>query len=212
MWFLLVEAAKAAVVFGVAYSPVGTGALAWDDASQWSDTLAGEFDGLLRPPLTAHGGWIGQKDALVAGVALVRFMDAEFASSSSYAGVGSTRFSLDYRRYLYSRTPGAVDFYADGGVYAILPNARQTNDSYTEEEQNSADESAASLRARIGGLGAQLGIGADYLFADAAGKPAVALGLRYLGRLHRGQAVTEEGVAISTVLLSEAALTLEFQR
>lgn len=212
MWFLLAGVAKAAVVFGAAYSPVGTGALAWDDAGRWSDTLAGEYDGLLRPPLTAHGGWIGHRDALVGGFALVRFMDAEYASSSTYDGVGSTRFSLDYRRYLYARDPGAVDFYADGGVYWILPNARQTNDSYTDEEQNSADESSASLRARIGGVGAQLGVGADYLFADAAGKPAVAIGLRYLGRLHRGQAATEEGVAISTVILSEAALTLEFQR
>lgn len=212
MWFLLAGAAHAAVVFGGAWSPEGTGALAWDDASRWSDTLAGEFDGLLRPPLTAHGGWIGQKDAVTGGFALVRLMDAQFASASSYTGVGSTRFSVDYRRYVWRRDPGAVDLYATGGVYGILPNARQTNDAYTEEEQNSADESSASLRARVGGVGAQLGLGADYLFADAAGKPAVGLGLRYVARLHRGQAATEEGLEISTVLLSEAALTLEFQR
>jgi hypothetical protein len=212
MLLALVCAARAAIVFGGAWAPVGTGALAWDDADRWSDTLAGEFDGLLRPPLTAHGGWIGSKDAVLAGFALVRFADAQFASSSTYTGVGSTRFSADYRRYVWAREPGRVDFYGDGGVYGILPNAKQTNDSFTEEEQNSADESSASLRARIGGVGAQLGIGADYLFADAAGRPAVGLGVRYLARLYRGQAATEDGYDVSTVLVSEAAVTLEFQR
>lgn len=212
MVFFLSGLAQASVLFGGAWVPPGAGVLAWDDADGWSDTLAGEFDGVLRPPLTVHGGWVGQKDAVLGGVSLVRFTDATFADIGSYEGLGATRFAVDYRRWLHVRAPGAVGFYADGGAYYVLPNAANRSDGYTAEEQASADEEAAGLRARIGGLGAQLGVGAEYPLADAQGRPAVAFGLRYLGRVFRAQATGEEGYTVSTVWLTEAALTLEFTR
>lgn len=209
---LVVATAHAAALFGAAFTPPGIGTLAWDDANGWSDTLAGEFDGLLRPPLTAHGGWIGTKDAVLGSIALVRFRDSSFAETNSVTAVGSLRLALDYRRYLHRRDPGRVGFYADGGIYYIVPNATDVSDGYTPEEQASADEGSVALRGRVGGIGAQLGIGAEYLIADAAGAPAVSIGLRYVGRLHRGEIASDEGYEISTVVLSEAALILEFQR
>lgn len=200
------------MLFGGELVPPGVGGLAWGDADAFSDTLAGEFDGLLRPPLTAHGGWIGKKDAVLGGFALVRFADATFAATNTYTGVGSTRLAVDYRRYVHARSAGRVGLYATGGGYFILPNAADVSDAYTPEEQAAADEGAGELRARIGGLGGQLGVGAEYVLGDAAGRPAVALGLRYSARLYRGQASNDEGYRVSTVVLTEAALVVDFMR
>lgn len=208
----LVRPALAAATLGGAWSPAGAGTIAWDDAQAWSGTLAGEFDGLLRPPLTAWGGWTGPKDSVTGGLALVRLGTATWADTSGYQGLGSTRFSLDYRRWLHAREAGNVGFYALGGGYYILPNAKDVNDGYTPEEQDAADEGAASARARIGGMGAQLGVGAEYVLGDVRGRPAVALGIRYLGRVYRGQSVSDTGSTVSTVLLTEAALTVELIR
>ena len=209
---LLLAPAHAAALLGVAWAPPGVGALAWSDGEQFSGTLAGEFDGLLRPPLTAHGGWIGKHDAVLGGLALVRFSTGSFGNTDSYEGVGSTRLSVDYRRYLLARNAGNVGFYGTGGGYYILPNAADVSDGYTPEEQDAADEGAGDARARIGGLGGQVGVGAEYLFGDAAGRPAVAVGLRYVVRLYRGQAANDEGYTISTILLPEAALVVEWMR
>lgn len=209
---LAVGFAHAAFLFGGELVPTGIGALAWTDEGKLSGTLAGEFDGLLRPPLTAQAGWVGRKDALTGGVALVRLVSATYADTSTYQSVGSTRFSADYRRYLFAREAGRVNLYGTAGAYFILPNAAETSEAYTPEEQAAADEDAGELRARIGGLGGQAGFAAQYLLGDAAGRPAVGIGLRYSARLYRGQASNEEGYSVSTVLLSEAALVVDFTR
>jgi hypothetical protein len=209
---LLVGTASAAVLFGGAWSPAGIGTFAWDDAGKFSGTLAGEFDGLLRPPLTAHGGWVGAHDAVLANLALVQIDTARFASSDALSAVGGVRLGADYRRYVWAREPGAVNLYGDVGAFGILPNAANTDTAYTEQEQADADEGAASDRARVGGLGAQGGLGAEYLFPDAKGRPAVALGVRWLVRGYRGQEGDDDGIRVSTIVMSEAALVIEFVR
>lgn len=203
---------QAAVLFGGAWTPAGIGALAWDDAGKFSGTLAGEFDGLLRPPLTAHAGWVGAHDALLGNVALVQITSSRFAGSNAVSSAGGLRLGLDYRRYLFAREAGAVNFYGDLGGFGIVPNAAETDSSYTEAEQDDANEGAASNRARIGGFGAQGGLGAEYVVGDAKGRPAVALGVRWLVRGYRGQEGDDDGIRVSTVLTSEAALVVEFTR
>ncbi len=213
MLLLLAATAHAAVLFGAAWSPAGIGMFAWDDADKFSGTLAGEFDGLLRPPLTAHGGWVGAHDAILGNVALVQVATSRFAATNATSAVGGLRLGLDYRRYVWAREPGGVNLYGTAGGFGILPNAAETDSAYTEQEQADAAEGAADNRARIGGLGGQGGIGAEYLFADGKGRPAVALGLRWLVRGFRGQeSDDEEGTRVSTVVMSEAALVLEFTR
>lgn len=209
---LTIGVAHSAILFGGEYVPVGIGALAWSDEGEFSGTLSGEFDGLIRPPLTVHGGWAGKTDALTASFGLVRFANATFAATSSYQGVGGTRLELDYRRYLFPRQAGQVNFYGTGGGWFLLPNAADTDDGYTPEEQSQADELSGELRARIGGVGGQLGVAAQYILGDARGRPAVAVGLRYGVRLFRGQASNDEGYRVSTVVWSEAALVVDFTR
>lgn len=212
MLLSLLGAAHAAVLFGVAWTPAGVGALAWDDAGAYSGTLAGEYDGLLRPPLTAHGGWVGRQQALLGGVAAVGFGNTTFSDTTSRTRLGGLRLSLDARQWLHPREAGRAGLYGDLGGYGIVPLASDTSDAYTAEEVADAEEGAAADRARIGGFGGQAGVGAEYVFGDREGRPAVAVGARWLARLHRAQASQEDATTVSTVLLTEAALVLEIVR
>ncbi len=212
MLLLTAGFASAAVLFGGAWAPVGIGAFAWNDADNFSGTLAGEYDGLLRPPLTAHAGWAGPRSALLGNVAVVQFTTARYADTTSLLSVGGLRLGLDYRRYLWEREPGAVNLYGAAGLYGIVPNAANNDEAYTAAEQEAADEGAGADRSRVGGFGPQLGVGAEYVFPDAKGRPAVALGVRWLTRLYYGFDSVEGANRMSTVVLSEAAFVLEFTR
>ncbi len=212
MLLLLAGTAHAAVLFGGAWSPAGIGTLAWDDAGKFSGTLAGEYDGLLRTPLTAHGGWVGARDAVLGNASVVFLATSRFAEGNAVSSVGGLRLGADYRRYLWAREAGAVNLYGDAGAFGILPTAATTDSAYTVQEQADADEGAAANRARIGGLGLQGGLGAEYLLGDKKGRPAVAVGVRWLVRGYRGQEGGEEGARVSTVVTSEAAVVLELTR
>ena len=212
MLLLLAGTAHAAVLFGAAWSPAGIGALAWDDAGKFSGTLAGEYDGLLRPPLTAHGGWVGARDAVLGSASVVFLASSRFAEGNAVSSVGGLRLGADYRRYIWARKAGAVNLYGDAGAFGIVPAASSTDTAYTAQEQDDADEGAAADRARIGGLGAQAGLGAEYLLGDKEGRPAVAVGVRWLVRGYRGQEGGEEGIRVSTVVTNEAAVVLELCR
>lgn len=212
MLLVLADSAHAGFLAGVAWVPPGIGAFSFTEADGFSGSLVGEFDGWLRPPLTAHGGWVGAHDAALLHAAWVQFTEESWSDTSSQALVGSVRLGLDYRRYLLAREAGAVGAYATLGAYGVLPAVVDENDGYSEEEQADADLAAEALAARIGGLGAQAGLGAEYLFADKKGRPAVAIGARYLVRVYRSQLVDDELLQVSTVWMSEAALVLEFTR
>lgn len=212
MLLSIVATASASVLFGGAWAPAGVGALAWYDSDRFSGTLAGEFDGLLRPPLTGHGGWVGAHDAVLGNVAWVQLTDTRFSSTAAIDAVGGVRLGVDYRRYVYARAAGAVNFYGTAGAFGIVPHAANIDDAYTEEEQADAEEGADGDRARIGGFGGQAGLGAEYVFGDAEGRPAVAVGIRGLVRGYRGQEAQEGAIRVSTVFGPEVAFVLEFTR
>lgn len=212
MLLSLVAAASASVLFGAAWAPSGLGALAWYDADKLSGTLAGEFDGLLRPPLTGHGGWVGRHDAVLGSVSYVQLTDSRVSDTSAVSSVGGLRLGVGYRRYLHPRVAGAANFYGTAGAFGIVPNAAETDEAYTEDEQADADEAADSARARIGGFGGEAGLGAQYVFGDAQGRPAVAVGVQGVLRGYVGQQPQEGAVRVSTVFGPEVAFVLEFSR
>ncbi len=190
--------------------PPGLGALAWQDDGRLSGNLVGEFDGWIRPPLSAHGGWINTRASLSASFGFLYLHDRTFADTSTVRGVGAFRPAVDYRRYLRPRAAGGVNGYGTGGVFVVVPSAIDVSDSYTAEEQADAVEGEDSLRAQIGGIGAELGFGAEYLFAGGNGEPAVSLGLRYAGRVYRGQSLQEDQLRVSKVWYGETAAVIEF--
>jgi hypothetical protein len=208
----LLHPASAAVLFGAAWVPPGVGQLAWDDANGFSGELVGEFDGYLRPPLTAHGGWVGKHDAVLANAALARFSTSRVGDGYAVDSVSTVRLGLDYRRYVWAREAGRVDLYGTLGGYGIAPGATQTDSNWTEAEQADADEASVEIMGRVGGFGGQAGIGAEYLFGDAQGRPVVAIGLRTLARMHRAQVVQDEAATVSVAWLTETALVVELVR
>ncbi len=212
MLFILAATAHAGFLGGVAFVPVGVGALALSDADGFSGTLASEYDGWLRPPLTAHAGWVSGRHALLGHVALVEVVSESVSDEVRTFNVGGLRLGADWRGYVWPRTPGKVNLWGTGGLFGITPNSGEADSGWTEDEQAEADLDSASRRARIGGLGAQGGLGAEYLFADATGQPGVSLGARWVVRGFGGLDVEDTTAAFSMLVVTEAALLLEFTR
>ncbi len=202
IWHLLV---------GGAFIPTGIGALAWEQDNQLSGTLSGEYDGILQPPLTCYAGWYDERNVIALDFAMVRFSSATYSDSTSFTGVGAARLGVDYRRYLppADAGPGHIDMYGDAGLYGVLPMAADTSDAYTQEDQASADETSSELRARIGAVGARLGLGAGYRIGGPA---SATLGVRGTLALTRSQSLLETGYTIGLIVVPEGALTLEFRR
>lgn len=208
-----VPVAAAAVVVGAEWFPPGVGAQSWSDAGSYTDTLAGEFDGWVRPALLGHAGWMAGKNAVLGSVGFADFSTVTLADHNRTDEAGALRLGADWRRYLWPREVKRVDVYGLAGGYGTLALVVAEDDAYTDEEQADADESAAHTKAELGGIGVQAGFGAEYLFPDGQGRPAVALGVRYALRVHRGQEVDkDEGYTISTVWLGEAAVVVDFVR
>ena len=151
-------------------------------------------------------------DLVLGSLAVVQFVDTWYGASLAQSSIGGVRIGLDYRRYLWDREAGAANLYGQVGGFGIVPNAAEGDESYTVAEQDAADETAAANRDRVGGFGAQGGLGAEYVFGDKQGRPAIALGARWLLRGYRGSSFQEDEIAVSFVLLNEAALVLEITR
>lgn len=199
------------IVLGGAWVPPGVGTQSWSDANAFSGTLVGEFDGWLRPALNVYGGVVGDRLGLLGSFSVASINNSQYAGTSSTHVVGALRLGVDGRAYLRPRQPGMVNVWGNLGIDAVIPRANDVSDAYTEQEQADADEASASTRAQIGGLGAHLGPGVEYLFADKAGNPAVAVGLNYRLRLFGAWEFQEEdGLRISTLWLGESALFADF--
>ncbi len=209
---ILVATAQAAFLGGVAFVPPGAGVFAWEEVDGWSDTLAGEWDGWLRPPLTAHAGWAGSRHAGLGNVAVVEWSQATWAEEEHHFSVGGVRVGAEWRGYVWPREPGKVNAWPTAGVYGIVPNTFETDSGWNEEEQAQADEDSRDRRARVGGLGAQAGLGAEYPFADRDGRVGVVLGARWMVRGFGGFDSREEATELSTLWTTEAAILLEFSR
>lgn len=209
---LVFATAHAAFLGGVAWVPVGIGALSFSANDGFTGTLAGEWDGWIRPPLTAHAGWVGPRTAWLGNVAIVEVISERATEEVRTFSVGGVRIGADWRRYVWAREAGKVNVWGTAGLFGIVPNAGQADSGWTEAEQTEADKDSADRRAAIGGMGAQGGLGAEYLIADAAGLPAVAVGARWVVRGFGALDVEETETDFGMFLTTEVALVLEFTR
>ncbi len=200
-----------AFLIGATWTPPGIGMFSWSEADGFSGTLVGEFDGLLRPPLNLSLGCAWRRTAITGGLGVAAIRDGQYQDESSQRYVAGVRPSADVRWYLRERAPGKVEAFGLGGIYGIIPAAGDRSDAYTPEEQTDADEAASAQRARIGGLGARLGLGADWLLMDRDGKAGVGLGVQSVLKVHGAWEVGEEdGLRVSTLWLTETSLMLDF--
>ncbi len=202
---LLVTSAAARPMLGVDWVPYSRGDAMWVAEGRGTGTGVGELDGWLQPALNFHGGLQKERWALLGSVAFARLTTTTWLGDGrDQSHVGAARLGLGYRRYLGLPELDRVQAFGDLGLYGVIPSARVISDSYTEAEQNDADEGAAYTRKSIGALGLWLGPGFGWWVHDQ-----IMIGARYHLLLHRGQILTEDTLSVSTALFGEAAFVVD---
>ncbi|MBN1336983.1 MAG: hypothetical protein JXB39_13580 [Deltaproteobacteria bacterium] len=202
---LLVSCTFAAdAILGVAWEPFSrTDAIS--DGNWTSGTGVGEFDGLLKPALTFHGGIATGDDSVLIDLGIARITTTRWLSDGySQVHVGGLHLGATWRHDLERSESGRAVAWGEIGAYGVIPSARDVSDAYTEAEQEDADESAAQIRKTIGGVGGRLGPG----FGIRIGEDTL-VGARFHAVLFRGQRLEEASLTVSTAVWGEAALLFE---
>lgn len=195
--------------FGVEWRPLSRQDLVWVDESRTSGTAVGEFDGAVRPVLSAFGGvWVNRHIGLVLGLGLARASQitiVEDVRTQQHQGV--FRPSLDLRfGWMEQAVRRPVPWFLLG-VYGDVPSARNVSDGYDEEAQEAADEAATVERARLGGVGGRAGFGVDYRVL-----PGLLIGAQVSVGIHRSTYLGGEiARAGSLWVATEAGLLLTFE-
>ena len=194
-------------VLGVDWVPTSRADLVWIAEDQLTGTLAGEFDGALRPALTAYGGLQGDKTAWLLSLGVARSTDVSWTlESRETTAMGGVRPALDMQRYVMPRQTGAATAWFGAGLSGVIPLASVRSAAYGEQEVEDAAEEARATRSRIGGVGGRVGLGAEVLLS-----PGITLGLRTHVNAHRGQTLSEDALRVATWIWADAALRLQIE-
>lgn len=194
-------------VLGVDWVPTSRADLVWIAEDQLTGTLAGEFDGALRPALTAYGGLQGDKTAWLLSLGVARSTDVSWTlESRETTAMGGVRPALDMQRYVMPRQTGAATAWFGAGLSGVIPLASVRSAAYGEQEVEDAAEEARATRSRIGGVGGRVGLGAEVLLS-----PGITLGLRTHVNAHRGQTLNEDALRVATWIWADAALRLQIE-
>ncbi|MCK6514434.1 hypothetical protein L6R46_05195 [Myxococcota bacterium] len=194
-------------VLGVDWVPASRADLVWIAEDQLTGTLAGEFDGALRPALTAYGGLQGDKTAWLLSLGVARSTDVSWTlESRETTAMGGVRPALDMQRYLLPRQTGATTAWFGVGVSGVIPLASVRSAAFGEQEAEDAAEEARATRSRIGGVGGRIGLGGEVLLS-----PGITLGLRTHVNAHRGQTLDEDALRVATWIWADAGLRLQIE-
>ncbi|MBT3218196.1 MAG: hypothetical protein HN348_03825 [Proteobacteria bacterium] len=207
MILLLAAAAWAAPFFGLEYSPFSRGDLTWVDEDRTSGALVGEFDGLVRPNLQAFvGGWVGEYVALSGTFGVARLQNVTWVEDIyRQRHWGVLRPGFDVRIAPLKRQHRVPTLWFLLGCHGDIPSARDISNGYTDEEQEASDETALGERARLGGVGARVGVGVEQKIA-----PTISVGALYAVEWQRSVLESDDASAVSSWLSSRAALMLTF--
>ena len=207
-WMVALGLAQAEKMVGVDWVPAGRADLVAALDGQTSGTGLSEFDGVLRPPLTAWAGWQQGQTSWLWGLAVGWERTAtRIADSTTISSRGALRPSLDVRRALHEDgSCTQVCPWLQAGIYGSAPWARETSTLYTTEEQEAMATVASADRGRIAGYGLRLGGG-----AEAEVTTGLRIGVRWVTVVHQGIVNSEDGVVVATRLFPEAAITMSWR-
>lgn len=198
LWISLTFAAPS---LGVDYVPFGRSDLVWVEEEQSTGTLVGEFDGLIRPSLTPYLLVPRDRVSWVVGMGFARSAETSWTGEQrrkvTYTGV---RPALDAQRYITDHA------WVGAGVYGVIPIVRDVSTQYGEAEQAEAQEASRQVMARIGGVGARAGAGAEIEVAEG-----LSIGFRTHLNGWRGQRISEDSYDVSTLMWVDAGLRLQVQ-
>lgn len=207
---LTLSASAATPVFGLEWRPLSRADLTWVDEGRTSGLGVGELDGAVRPALSAFfGAWVSERTALLGSLGVARlttttWTDGEDGEPDTYQsrhwGVVRPEVDLRFAPWGHTRSPAA---YGLLGVYGDIPSARDVSNAYTDEEQQTADETAAEDRVRLGGFGLRAGIGAEVDLGRG-----IHLGGQYAVYWQQALLVTSDTNAVSSWFTAEASVIL----
>ena len=209
LFALLLAVAHAATPFGgVEYRPLSRADLGWLLEGRTSGLAVGEFDGTLVPALQAFGGaWVTDRTALSLNLGVARLQNTTNVDGiTRQRHWGVVRPGFDVRWALTERQARRPFPWVLLGGHASIPSARDVSSGYTKDEQEAADEQAFLERARLGGLGARLGIGADYEVL-----PGLGIGAQWSLAWHQGTWTADDLDLVSSWLAGDASLILTFR-
>lgn len=211
MLLTLLSLAAAAPVVGVDVVPLSRADLAWAQSDQLTGTWVGEFDGLIRPPLTPYVGLHGRKNPKnlwVLGLSGARTVNTVWSlDQRRRIAVTGIRPAVDLQHDVVGeRAPGLPTVWVGAGLYGVIPIARDTSPSYGEEEQQAAREGARAVAMQVGGIGGRAGVGVDYTWTDR-----LSLGARAHWTLWRGQVFDDDTLTTSALGWVDVGLRLQVQ-
>ena len=202
MLLLATALAAQGTALGVDYVPSGRADLIWVDEGRASGTLVGEFDGLVRPSLTPYLLVHGQRVSVAFSFGFARTAEINWTGEERRKVVNTAlRPAMDVQRYLVQ---DKVSVWVGAGVHGVVPIVRDLSTAYGEAELEAAREANREVMARIGGVGARVGAGAEVELASG-----LSLGLRVHGNSWRGQRISEDSVSVSTLTWADAGLRMQ---
>lgn len=206
---LLALTASAATPFGgLEWRPLSRADLEWVLEERTSGLGVGEFDGTASPALQGFGGaWFGDRVGLSLSLGIARLQNTtEVDEVVRQRHWGVVRPGLDLRLGLTQRVERRPFPWVLVGAHGDIPSSRDISNGYTDAEQAAADEQAYIERARLGGFGGRLGIGAEYELL-----PGLGIGAQWGVGLHRGTWRAEDLSEVSSWVSGEASLLLLFR-
>lgn len=208
MWTFLIAQALAEPRFEMRYVPLSRADLAWVADQRTTGTGVGEFDGFVDPALTAlAGAWAGDHLGVMGSLGLARLTTTQWTGASwRQRHWGVLRPAVEARWAFGERGVGRPSAWASVGLHGDVPSARDTSNSYTPSEQQSADTAAYAERLRLGGFGGRAGFGVDWRLAGG-----LVIGADFGVEGHWGVLRSSESSTISSWLVTQPALHVGFE-
>lgn len=206
---LLAAHAQAATPFlGLELRPLSRQDLVFVDEGRTSGTGVGEFDGTVRPVLSAFGGaWFSRWIGLSGGLGMARYGSRSGTTEAQRRRHWMVvRPHLDLRIGWLERRQRFPVPWVVVGAYGDIPSVRDASSTFTEEEQEAADRAAQDERYRLGGVGGRLGLGVDYRIL-----PGLAIGGQVTVGLHHATYLGSDTTFGTSWLATDASLLLTFE-
>ncbi len=199
----LLVTALAEPIVGVAWHPLSRADLVAVSEDRTSGVGVGEFDGTVRPSFQLFGGaWSRGRVGVVGSLGTARLSTTTFLGETVQGRSWTViRPSVELRVRLLARERRGPKPWAFASTYVDAPIVTDTSNAYSEEEQDAADTRIREETARLGGVGGQLGLGAEIDVTDE-----LSVGLQWGVGVHRGVLRDTAAVSVSTWLATDGAL------
>lgn len=193
---------------GLAWRPLSRADLMWTADGRTSGVAVGEFDGVVAPDLRPFAGvWLAGRWGLLGGLGFARLDATTWTGDTFRQRVWAVlRPELEARWTFWDRRDTRPTPFLLLAGYGDVPFARDTSNTFTEEEQDAADENATLERARLGGFGLRAGLGVDHELVDH-----LRVGFVTAFRWHQGVLRTSEATTTSSWMAVDAAITVAFE-